>query len=232
MKFNSLGIIFVIFIFMFSFKEQVAMACDEVVTVELQIKQLEALNLSDDVPIVDDFEDEIAFFYAIYEVDQDGVIVSAELGKFERSYDVDEVHTSIPSIELEVDTENSIHIMLLLVEVDSGNFILEDYIDPTSEADTDEPIGEECVIAIVIALGEAVMRNPRGLMALAGCTGDIGNIVNLFTGGNDDIYEPLFITLPHDLCGGYESEGAFTFTWSNKITTSSQYYMEYSIEVD
>lgn len=201
------------------------------ITVHVRIDRLEALNLSDD-GLFDDGEDEIELYYALTEVDRFGNVLENGLvyQKFERRFNDGEVHDVIPELAFDIAPTSTATVTILLIEVDDGNFALDEYLDNldfSSNSLPDQECGLQALASTLIAIGTT---NPAPLAAIAPACFD--DAINTLTTGGDDLFgNPLVLELPSRIAPGYETSGTHEFRWSNETTNSSQYRLDYTIEV-
>lgn len=213
----------------------IAVAQTSTVTVEFEIGQLAALNLGED-GLFDDRIDEMVVYYGIAEVDPTGLTVDSTFGAYEGNFAANDTQTEIPAIVLNVDPQNAVAISMVMIESDSGNFDVADYL-ASGVYDGNPRISERCTIAAVSSLlglivGGANLTDPSFGQSLMACLGDAESFLLVLSNGNDDLYTPFAYDLaPDQLRTGYLVEDTFLFEWAG-LTNRSQYEMSYTISVE
>lgn len=150
---------------------------EENTVVRIVITGIEAKNLNEDTPVIDDGEDEMQFFYELLEVDPNGRVLQSESAVTAYQFSVGERASGANFDELVmiVSPENDVIFTVRAIEVDSS----------LSDEDAQE-CGAAGAFAVVqcIAFGECFgLLNPTLLLA---CLSEIGVIA---TGTDDDLFE-------------------------------------------
>lgn len=184
----------------------------ENVDVQVVITSIIAENLNED-SITDDQEDEMVFFYALYEVAPDGRVLQVVDASTEYFFEDEERATgsNFSDLRLVVEPSNDVVFIVYAVEIDT----------PVTDADA-ETCGAAAPAAIVECLSGGDCGN-LDIELLEQCVADLGGAL---VASNDDLFENAHVAFIDT--GTLGSELADVDV-EDKGTNSAEYEVEYTI---